>query len=351
MPKLNILFIVNGEGLGNIHRSLFVCDFLAKKNHSITIATSAQAYEKMKLLERYQTLKIQSMPYAQSLNGQINFLKTFSHFFNWIKILLHNSKQLEPFYKNADIIFVDSEYTIALLKVFKRSKALIISINNAANILQAKNWKYFRFKLIPSFWIEFFDYFFNMLFADQVIIPTLPGQTKFKGKFKSIPAFTRFTISDYTKRKSQSKKNIFIVPSSSKFQYGWEFLDHVKIADNHQYYTLGFKVKGQPSFTELPKSFNLAQFTDSIDLIITRGGLTTLSEAVTLEAPTLILPFPNHFEQVVNAYDAQQLGYGLILDPDKFSENVAQALNLNIDKSINREEITHILNEIVKCNT
>lgn len=348
MSKLNILFIVNGEGLGNIHRSLFVCEYLLQKNHKVTIATSGQAYEKIKSLSKYNAVKIESMPYAQSPNGRINFLKTFSRIFCWLRILIQNAMQLNALYKDAQFVFIDSEYSFVFLKFFTKSKARTISINNAAHILKMKSWNHIRIKLIPSIIIEICDLCFNFLFVDQILVPTLPGQTEFNSKLKSVPVFTRFTNINYQKKSSKIRKNIFIIPSSSRFQYGWEFLNYVHLQDEYQMFTIGFSVPDQAKFIELPKDFDLAQFPESIDLIISRGGLTAISEAVTLQAPILVLPFSNHFEQVINAHDTQNLGFGLILNPRQFSDDLARSFNLKINQVIDRQKINHIFDEILQ---
>lgn len=55
------------------------------------------------------------------------------------------------------------------------------------------------------------------------------------------------------------------------------------------------------------------------DLVIIRGGLTTISQALCWGKPSLLVPIPGHTEQTGNARKVDALGAGVYLDPYHFS--------------------------------
>ena len=62
--------------------------------------------------------------------------------------------------------------------------------------------------------------------------------------------------------------------------------------------------------------------------VIANGGFTLMSEAVYLRKPVLCVPIPSQFEQIMNGYYLEQLGYGFTMDflDDKVLEHFFERL-------------------------
>jgi UDP:flavonoid glycosyltransferase YjiC (YdhE family) len=68
------------------------------------------------------------------------------------------------------------------------------------------------------------------------------------------------------------------------------------------------------------------------DLLIMRGGHSTLAQAIQYGKPVVAIPIENHGEQLGNAAKAQKIGLGLMLrqkglEPEQISDAVEQVLN------------------------
>jgi hypothetical protein len=62
-------------------------------------------------------------------------------------------------------------------------------------------------------------------------------------------------------------------------------------------------------------------------VVVIQGGLNSVSEAIALRKPAVIVPIPNHSEQLVNARCAQRLGIGVVARGGQTSKAARYLLN------------------------
>jgi UDP:flavonoid glycosyltransferase YjiC (YdhE family) len=87
------------------------------------------------------------------------------------------------------------------------------------------------------------------------------------------------------------------------------------------------------------------------NILVLRGGHTTMSQAIQFGKPIITIPIENHAEQISNSCKLEKIGIGIILnDQDNFAEKLLYAINeiLNNNKFMTRS--IEIMNFCEKLN-
>ncbi len=342
-----IFYSVCGEGMGHAVRSAVVIDEL-KKNHEVYVFSSNRAYE-------YLNSKFDNVYEIGGFNTvyENNKVRSKKTLFKAVKtnptnlkegydVLFKKSKEVKP-----NIIISDFENYSSMLS--KLINVPLISIGNIHIITQTR-YDY------PPFHKK------DRLFAKAVtkayiIRPVKHILTSFftpplKNEKKSViyPPIIRNEIMEL---KSESHDYILIYQTSDS---SIKLMDKLKESDE-KFIVYGFN-KELVDENLTYRKFNEDIFYEDMrcaKAIITNGGFTMISEAIYLKKPVYSIPAEGNFEQILNGYYVEKLGYGEYHDQlnskliSSFINNLEEyETNLNNNKNSDNSAIFKELEEDIQ---
>ena len=300
--KKRIFYCVCGEGMGHAIRSGVIIDRI-KEKYDVYIFSHDRAYEYLnKKFDNVYKIGGFNTVY---INNKVNNTKTL------ITALKRNPTNIkvgyQKLYKKAralspDIIVTDFEMYATM--VSKLLQIPLISLDNIHMITQAK------IDYPPHHQTE---------------------MLKAKGVIKSYVVRPKFHImTSFFFPKVRSRKNAVIYPPVIReeiyklkpttedhiivYQTSKESVNLVKRlkALDENFIVYGFN-KSETDENLTYKLFNEDEFYEdlaSAKAVVCNGGFTFISEAITLKKPIYSVPAIGNFEQTLNGYYVQKLGYG-----------------------------------------
>ena len=344
-PKKTIFYCICGEGMGHAIRSGTIIEEL-KNSYDIHIFTSNRAYNYLN--ERFNQVNEIGCFTTVYEDNKVNNLKTFA------KALKENPANLkegyEEIYKKAkklkpSVIITDFENYGSLAATIL--KIPLISIDNM-HIMSETEIEY------PE------EYHKEMLKAKAVIKTYVP-----KAKIRLITSFF------YPKIREDKNAILFppvlrknIIELDSKIEdyilvyqtseASMSLIEKLKDLDE-RFIVYGFD-KEQVSKNLNFKKFNDDEFYEDLancKAVVCNGGFTLITEAIHLKKPIFSIPAQGNFEQILNGYYVQKLGYG------KFNKDMdIKELKLflsDLDKyqntlnKVKKTDNTGILKELEHC--
>lgn len=300
---VNILYGVSGEGSGHASRGKEVLDHLSKK-HNVHVITYGKAYPYLKqyfptteIYGFHLDFKNNKIAYAGTFKKNIQNLITSSQKFKELRSLLERFKP--------DIIITDFEPTCYYLS--KLYHIPLLSLDNQHRITNLaldvpKNYKkeYLLCKLVIRLFVPKADYYFVTSFFTE--------KTTEKQTFLFSPILRKEVLDLRPTRGN----HILVYQTSASNQRLLALLRRIP----EQFIIYGYnqdKKQGDLRF----KTFSTQGFLHdlaSCKAVITNGGFTLMTEALHLRKPLLSEPIQGQFEQIVNAYYLEKLGYGMHRD-------------------------------------
>jgi uncharacterized protein (TIGR00661 family) len=305
MAKL--LFGLSGDGMGHASRDKVIIDHLLSLGHEVKVVTSGKGYE---FLRCY--FNVEPIPglHVVSRDSRVDKWLTFKETSRLltckglftIKTLLHILHEFRP-----DVTISDFEPFVSL--VSHMSPVPLISVDNQHVITHCR-LEY------PASWEK--DY--------RVACAVCGAVSSFAHHF----FLTSFFLPEVKKRCRQNTS--LVGPILRK-----EVLDRIPEAGNHilvymrtadrgdavlpllqsidaEFYVYGFRKSGMSSCNIHFKRSDIEGFLDDLagsKAVITNGGHSLISEALYFRKPVYSIPTRQDFEQMINAYYLQHLGYGL----------------------------------------
>ncbi|MBS3144080.1 UDP-glucuronosyltransferase [Candidatus Woesearchaeota archaeon] len=300
---VNILYGVSGEGSGHSSRSKEVLSHLAKK-HNVHVITYGKAYPYLKqyfptteIYGLHLDFKNNKVSYAGTFKKNIQNLITSSQKFKELRTLLERFKP--------DVIITDFEPTCYYLS--KLYHLPLISLDNqhritnlALDVPKRYRKEYLLCKVVILLFIPKADaYFVTSFFKEKIT----------KKQTFLFPSILRKEVVDLQPTQGSS---ILVYQTSTSNQRLLTLLQQMP----EQFIIYGYdqdKKKGNLTF----KKFSTQGFLKDLaacKAVITNGGFTLMTEALHLRKPILSEPIQGQFEQIVNAYYVEKLGYGLHRD-------------------------------------
>ncbi len=301
--KKVIFYCVCGEGIGHAIRSSVIIERI-KDKYDIYIFSSDRAYEYLN--EKYDNVYKIGGFNTVYINNKVNNTKTL---INALKRNPINIKEgYEELYKKArklspDVIVTDFE--IYATMVSKLLSIPLISLDNIHMITQAAidyppkhKGEMLKAKgVIKSYVIK-----------PKVHILTSFFYPKIRPKKKAVlyPPVIRENI---LKLQPKDGNHISVYQTSRE---SVELVKQLKSLNDEEFIVYGFnKDKKDENLTY--KSFNEDEFYNdlaSAKAVICNGGFTFISEAICLKKPIYSVPAIGNFEQRLNGFYVQKLGYG-----------------------------------------
>ena len=331
---VNVIFFINGLGLGNSTRCYSIINELKKQNKKIKIiiASSGNGYWFFKNQNNIDELyKLKQVKYEKK-SGKLNALGTIFKIFSIFKVFNQNTNhaiKLISKYKPR-VVITDSFYFFPRIKKKKFFK--FISINNADYVVE----NFFKIKKKPLsiylqfYLIEFLDYLYNFYFHDFILSPSFTKKPKmFKSKILRIPPLIRSELKINNDRKF--KPIVMLSGSTFSTQINEDYKDFA--------YFKKIDILGRDNNTKnkskslnyLGKIKNNVKFLNKYNAAVINAGFSALSEVYLLKKPSVIVPVPNHSEQYFNAKTLEKIGLAIYSKEHEIFKNLKN-LKLNFSK-------------------
>ena len=321
--KKIVFYCVCGEGMGHAIRTGVIVDRI-KDKYDVYIFSSDRAYKYLK--SKFDNVYEIGGFNTVYINNKVNNLKTFSDALKRnptnIKVgyenLYKKARQLHP-----DVIVTDFE--IYATMVAKLIGIPLISLDNIHMITQTR--------------IDYpKNHFAEMLKAKSVIKtyvikPKVHILTSFfypkirSGKHAVLyPPIIR---EDILKLEPKTGDHIIVYQTSKE---SVRLVSRLKALKNEKFIVYGFN-KNEIDGNLTYKEFNEDEFYDDLassKAVICNGGFTFICEAIHLKKPIYSVPAIGNFEQTLNGFYVQKLGYG------EYHENLSAKKVYNFLKRLPR---------------
>ncbi|MBQ8018465.1 MAG: glycosyltransferase [Methanobrevibacter sp.] len=301
--KKVIFYCICGEGMGHAIRSSVILERI-KEKYDVYIFSSDRAYNYLnsKFDNVYEIGGFNTV----YINNKVNNLKTLS---NALKRNPTNMKiGYEKLYKKARELRPDAivtDFEIYATMVSKLLDIPLISLDNIHMITQTKIHypASKRMEMLKA----------KGVIKTYVVKPKVHILTSFfyppvRAK-KNAVIYPPVIREDILKLKPSNGDHIIVYQTSKE---SGKLVRKLKALKNENFIVYGFNVnKTDGNLTY--KEFNEDVFYEdlaSAKAVICNGGFTFISEAISLKKPIYSVPAIGNFEQTLNGYYVQRLGYG-----------------------------------------
>ena len=296
----HIFYAVAGEGNGHAIRSSTIIEEL-KKKHTLHIFSFGKGYRYLKKIYPITRIFGFHMYYIHNtvssfLTGSINILK--------FPVMVCVSLKY-PYYflkEKPAVAVTDFEpFVVCWSKIFN---VPCISIDNQHSITETD------VDNVPfQFFVRIYSKAVIKTFlpnpAHIIITTFFPEKTKNKNVILVPPIIRKEIIG----KKPAKNNHILVYQTSQSYKKMFPVLKSIP----KQFIIYGFnneKTDGNLIF----KKFNTQNYIGDLrtaDAVIINGGFTVLSEALYLQKPVFAIPIRRQYEQLLNGYYLQKLGYGV----------------------------------------
>ena len=190
---------------------------------------------------------------------------------------------------------------------------------------------------MTSFLIEWIDFIYNKVTPDLVISPFFEEYKNTK-KIKNTTLIVReefLNPADQTESRSKEKPpkdafnlpkkhHVLIVTSAAasvnpKISLKQDEIYDISIVGNHNLTSKNIKQHN--------KTFNTSYLIKQSTVVVINGGLSSISEALAMKTPMVVVPIKGHLEQKINADWIQQNNLGLLSSWSNFSESIKKIID------------------------
>ena len=301
--KKVVFYCVCGEGMGHAIRTGVIVDRI-KEKYDVYLFSSDRAYEYLnsKFDNVYEIGGFNTV----YTNNKVNNLKTLSEAIKRnptnIKVgyenLYKKAVQLKP-----DVIVTDFEIYATLLS--KIRSIPLISLDNIHMMTQTKidyPKKYFGEMLKAKGVIK------TYVMKPKIHILTSFFYPKIKPRKKAV-IYPPIIREDILKLEPKEGNHIIVYQTSRESE---SLVNRLKALKNEKFIVYGFN-KNEKDGNLIYKEFNEDEFYDDLassKAVICNGGFTFICEAIHLKKPIYSVPAIGNFEQLLNGFYVEKLGYG-----------------------------------------
>ncbi len=351
---MKVYFSVIGIGLGHIARCLTIANQLRKRGIECVFSSYGKAAE-LAEEQNFKTYDSDDLMWYQHDNGRIDFeltlLKSPLIFRKMVKHFKTEYARVDK--EDPDLIISDSRYSIIpasgnldipRLYITNQPKILMPRDDNGRKKVLSKLEKmgsWFNYKLLsgqdkvllPDFPLPY------SISGEHMKIDSAPEEFKEKTKFVGPIAphrpngASREKIEQVCDKYEVSPDNFIYVAFSGPGEVKKEIHDAIYnlFPDYDMPVVMG---TGNPGDFKMHKKGKLRlvdgwidereELMEAADLVMSRGGLCTLSEIAAFGKKSIVIPQPNQPEQESNAAGVEKLGFGKKLEPENTSEETLE---------------------------
>lgn len=339
-----ILYGVAGEGSGHSSRAKEIINHLLENGHQVKIVSSDRGY--VNLGKYFDVEKIFGLKFVFKNNRVQNIPTAVKNLFNSPDALKSIQKVLNIIDKEGiQMVFSDFEPISGVAANIR--KLPLISIDNQHRIINAE--------------VEYPKEYTKEAMAAKAVVNMVIFNSKaclvstfFDAKTTNSKTFFFPPIlREEVLKVSPQTKDYILVYISSKSE---TFLDVLKDIDK-KFIIYGLDKEDQDGNVTFKKASQEEFLKDlaNCDAVMANSGFTLITEALHLGKPYLAIPIKGQFEQVLNAYYLEKLGYGKYWDEinkekiEAFLYNIEKYRNnLSGYKKENNSRIFRKINELVK---
>ena len=339
-----ILYGVAGEGFGHSSRAKEIINYLQEKGHIVKVISHDKGYES--LIPYFDVEKIFGLRFAYK-NNKVQILPTlFKNLLRSFKVTKSINKVSRVVNKfRPQIVFSDFEPISGIVANIK--KIPLISIDTQHQLINVRikyPRKYKQDALTAKAIVEL------MIFNAKACLVTtfVVSRVIDKKTFLFPPILRKEVIETKTKQ-----GNYILVYLTSQFQ---ELVDLLKNV-NKKFIVYGFDQNKKERNLVFKKTSQKEFLKDLANCqgVIANAGFTLITESLYFRKPYLALPVKGQFEQILNAFQLEKLGYGKYWD-ELNKERIESFLysldlyrkNLKRYKRENNSKIFKKIDELIK---
>ncbi|MCB2156080.1 hypothetical protein KQI84_14480 [bacterium] len=299
------LFCIVGVGAGNTTRNLAIIEELrAMGDCEVRLAAQGNA---LKLLrDRFRTYPLETVEYTSG--GDFNAADILRSNLNFPARFVGNMREIARILREyqPDLVVADSDFYC--LRPARKLGFGLVSINNSPWVVEGIR----RMGGVPrdcrfSYqFIEKTDYWLQRRYPQRVLCPVLRALKGLPGKYHQVPPFVRPEIQAST---SPGDEVVVLTGGSG---IGTADID-LRALKGQKITVLGAQLEKVPDGTNQPGfTLDVTEHLRRAKVLVVQGGFSSVSEAVALRIPTVVVPISRHAEQWSNARHIEELGLGLM---------------------------------------
>ncbi|MCW1301484.1 MAG: glycosyltransferase family protein [Candidatus Nanoarchaeia archaeon] len=348
---MKVLISCAGIGNGHASRSLAIGKKLEEIGFSVTYASYADGYRFLKREGAKPLYKIPKWYMVFEPDGSFNLLKTIltskTLLINFFKQLRRLRKIVER--EKIDLIISDTEISSAATAKLRKIPCIFLT-----------NW--LRVKL-PTFRLNFSPSFLEDL-VDKIIVPDFPRPYTLVKENLKIPKETLKKVSfvgPITRKKPievetiekyeifpEEKPLVFfsITGPGSSVNIWKNLVNKLKLVITKNFIvTVGLKKLFKKKYSNMVVSSWISaeeryKLLKVSDLLVSRAGFGTISDALAFGKKMILIPQPNQPEQITNAHSVQKRGLGIMVSQTEleslFSLLDCMLTDKNIEKNLRK---------------
>ena len=302
--KKRILFLVNGYGLGNSTRIHAIIQHIGPGYDMDVFAYGNSLKYFKQVPEVQEVFEGQPMEYGVK-NGEIDFSSTAGKIFKNFKAIYKSREQIKKNLQSRsyNLMVSDSNYS----PVFLKNRPKLISVNSAdvtfQRALKMKKKGYYG-----SFITEWADYRYHLSVPDLTISPFFESYKDTK-KIRHTDLIARKEFKRIPPR-SIKKHHVLVMTGGAEALNQGLSIDHQR--DDYDLSVIGDQIQISGKVRREEKTFNTSHLMNQATILVINGGFSSISEALALAKPMIVIPLKGHIEQKINALWVRENNLGLI---------------------------------------
>ncbi|MEI6378962.1 MAG: MJ1255/VC2487 family glycosyltransferase [Candidatus Falkowbacteria bacterium] len=298
-----ILYGVAGEGLGHAARSKVIIEYLQSSGHTVKVVSHDRGYSWLK--RHFAVEEIFGLSFTYSDN-EVKYIETF------FKNFLKTPQAVRSIDRVTDIVnefkpdWIISDYEPISALVGNIKRIPVISINNQHILTRTRihfPLKYAREAIVAMLVTRM------MIFkAKEYIITSFFPAKIIERRTVLVPPIIRKEVLAM----KPTTGDYILVYLTSNAEHLTTILKQIK----QKFIVYGLDKKGKEGnlkFYPFSEEEFLRHFAGA-KAVVANAGLSLISEALYMGKPYLAIPASKQFEQVLNAYYLDKLGYGAMLE-------------------------------------
>jgi uncharacterized protein (TIGR00661 family) len=328
--RLRVLFVINGDGRGHMTQAIAVADHLRSAGHSIVHAVVGESSRGIPLFfNRRIGASLSLIPNPEllrdSCNRSVTLLRSFRHN---LKLAGEHRAGVEEIHRlvelhEPDVILNFYHILAGLYSLFYRPQTPMISVGHQY-LVRHPGFILPRSRRIDRAMLKLFTRITagrseRLLALSFYPLPDAAGANVF-----TVPPFLRRELFEFEDTEQQEILLVYVLNDG----YLRDVVDWYDRQDGLEVHCF----VENPRADQLRNGLNVHELDDTsfLDLmarcraVVCTAGFETICEAHYLNKPTLAVPVEGHFEQQVNAWDAERAGaatFDTAFDIDRFLED------------------------------
>ena len=304
---------MNGYGLGNSTRIHAIIQHIGGKCE-MDVFAYGNSLKYFKQVAEVQNV-FQGLPLEYGVkNGKIDLFLTAGKIRSNLQSIFKSGRQIQSILKSRSyrLIVSDSNFS----PVFLRNRPKIISVNNSDVIVKRAKKLKDKKGCMAQYFTEWADYLYQLSVPDLVISPFFQPVADTK-KIRHTALIVRKEFRR-AQRSAGKRRRVLIMTGGAEQLHRGLVVNHR--LSGYDLSVLGESVQVSGKARKEEKTFNASQLMGRAAIVVIGGGFSSVSEALTLAKPMIVIPIQGHIEQRINALWIQEKGFGVVSSYEKLED-------------------------------